>query len=105
MRNTLILLFILSCCVSGNAHASLFGEETLVLMQIVANQLTELKHLAENVGIQKNQIELLYEINEGVQKSTQQITSLQSIIDRSQGVDPTSVKNLSEINRNIEDMK
>jgi hypothetical protein len=96
----LISLFLFSL----NAQASIFGEETAVLLQVVANQLTELQRLAENVGIAKSQIELLYQINEGVQKATSQIQALQSIMERAQGVDPSSVRDLSDLNRTIEEM-
>ena len=97
--------FISICLVSQSSQASIFGEETVVLLEVVANQLTELNRLAENVGIAKNQIELLKQINEGVERATYQIQSIQSILDRSQGVDPSSIRSLSDINQAIEDMK
>lgn len=102
MRIKIFWIFLLSVSI---AHASMFGEETPVLLEMVANQLTELQHLSESVGIAKNQIQMIYDINEGVQKVVSQIKALQSIIDRAQGIDPTSIRSLSDINRTIDDMR
>jgi hypothetical protein len=84
-----------------SAHA-LFGSETFVLMEVVSNQVMELQRLAESVGIAKDQANLLVQINEGVQQTTRQIRALESIIERAQGVNPTSVQSLSEINATLE---
>ena len=96
----LILLFFFTL----NSKASIFGEETAVLLQVVSNQLTELQRLTENVGIAKSQMQLLYKINDGVQQATAQIQAIQSIIDRAQGIDPGSIRDLSALNRHIEEM-
>src|SRR4051812_1685712 len=40
------------------ASASMFGEETAVLIEMAGNQLQELSQLAENIGIAKSQMGL-----------------------------------------------
>ena len=87
------------------ACASIFGEETAVLLNVLANQLTELQKLSDSVGIAKNQRDFLVEINDGVQKTTQQINSIQDVMERVQGVDPTSIRSLSQLNQSIDDLK
>lgn len=101
----LILLVVVPVALTSNpSYASMFGEETAVLLEVVSNQLAELGKLAESIGIAKDQKDLLMQINEGVQKSTSQIRSLESIIERAQGVDPTSIRGLADINRTLGDM-
>jgi hypothetical protein len=72
---------------------------------MLGNQVTELQRLADNVGIAKNQRDLLVQINEGIGKTTSQIRTIQDIIERSQGVDPTSIRSLSDLNNTIEEMQ
>ncbi|MBI2712581.1 MAG: hypothetical protein HYX41_07000 [Bdellovibrio sp.] len=100
-----IPVLLLSLLTPTVSKASMFGEETAVLLEVVANQLTELGKLAENIGVSKEHLQMLYQINDGVQQVTRQIQALQSIVDRAQGVDPTAIRSLADINRSIEDMK
>lgn len=87
------------------ASASIFGEETAVLIQMAGTQLQELSQLAENVGIAKDQRNLLIQINEGVDKTVHQIQSIESIVERAQGVDPSAVRSLAQLNDAIENTK
>jgi len=95
---------ILICC-EKPASSSIFGEETAVLLEVVSNQLTELTKLAENIGISKSQFELLTQVNDGINQSTQQLNSISAIVERAQGVEPESVSDLSRINQRIDDLK
>lgn len=103
----LLVLFILSGIgmVGPNAEASFLGEETAVLIQMAGNQLSELEKLAETIGIAKEQRDLLLRINEGVYRTTSQIQSIQTIIQRSEGLDPKQVRDLAAINQSISTLK
>jgi hypothetical protein len=96
---------LLALVASATARASLFGEETVVLGQMLANQIRELDVLAENVGISKDQRNLLLQLNSGINQATQQIETVQNILERIQGTDPTSIRSIADINRAMEDMK
>jgi hypothetical protein len=87
------------------SYASIFGEETAVLIQMAGTQLKELSHLAESVGIAKDQRDFLIQINDGVDKTVQQIQSIESIVERAQGVDPTAIRNLTQLNDAIDNTK
>lgn len=101
----LIFLCFLELYSTTTSWASLFGEETAVLIEIAANQATELSRLAENIGIAKEHRDLLIQVNEGINRTTQQIQSIEAIIKRAEGLDPTSVRNLSQLNEAIENLK
>jgi|GEM_PF-2065842 len=87
---------------SSLSHASLLGEEMIPLVKLVAGQVLELERLAETVGVSKEQRDLLLQINQGIDQSTHQIDSIQTIVDRTQGLDPSSVRSLSEFNHYLE---
>ncbi len=100
-----IVYLILFLLFQDLLHASMFGEETGVLIESLSVQIQQLNNLADEVGIGKDQIEILTKINEGVSQTTRQIQALDAIIERAQGVDPTSIKSLSDINKRIDDLK
>ncbi len=85
---------LLSC---PTAHA-FFGSEMVPLIQLVSGQITEIERLTENIGVAKDQINTLKDLNEGVDRAVNQIYNIQSIIERSQGLDPTSIRSLSDLN-------
>lgn len=91
-------LFLLSSL----SHASLLGEEMIPLVKLVAGQVLELERLAETVGVSKEQRDLLLQINQGIDQSTHQIDSIQTIVNRTHGLDPSSVRSLSEFNHYLE---
>lgn len=97
---TLALLFSTS-----QSHASIFGEETIVLAKMLSNQLIELERLADSVGLATENRDMLRFINEGIDRTTRQIEAVQSIISRSQGLGPNSVKNLSDLNSLLSEAK
>jgi hypothetical protein len=92
-------------CLSPLAHSSIFGEETAVLLNMLSNQLVELQRLSESVGIAKDQQKYLLDINEGIQKTTAQIHTLEIVIERAKGLNPTAIKSLSDLNEAIDQMK
>jgi hypothetical protein len=101
----LFSICMVSALFSFSAQASIFGEETVVLLQVVANQLVELDHLAENIGVLKDQRNLLVQLNEGIGKATEQLRSIETIVERSHGVDPSGIQSLSDLNRQIDELK
>ena len=101
MKGRIVGFSSLVLLVSIGAQASIFGEETAVLIGIASNQLTELAKLAEHIGVSKQQRDLLIQLNEGVNQTVEQINSIEKIIERAQGLDPTSMQSLSDINRAI----
>jgi hypothetical protein len=98
-------IFLFLMLALPGARASIFGEETAVLLQVVANQVSELNKLADEVGISRENRDLLEEINQGVDQSVRQIEAIQSIVDRAQGLDPSGIRDLSDLNRVIEQVK
>jgi hypothetical protein len=75
-----------------------FGSEMLPLVQLVSGQITEIERLTENIGVAKDQMTTLKELNQGVDRAVSQIYNLQSIIERAQGLDPTATRSLSDLN-------
>lgn len=72
------------------------------LLELVAGQLQEINRLSENLGIAKDQLSFLKELNDGISQSVQQLEDLQEIVDRAQNLDPTQVKSLSDLNDLLE---
>jgi len=103
MARSLILILLLLW--SARSRASMFGEESVPLWKLVAGQVAELEHLAQVVNAAKEQRDFIMEINQGVQKATHQIETIQSIIERAKNLDPSSVKNLADLTARIEEMK
>lgn len=96
MRKFLIaaLLQLLVCPSSW----AFLGTELGPLLQLVSGQVAEIERLTETVGLAKDQAQYLRELNEGVEQTVFQIESIQSIIDRAQGMDPTAVRSVSDLN-------
>ena len=75
-----------------------FGLEMAPLMKLVAGQVAEIERLTQQVGIAKDNHALLIELNQGIDKTVSQIQSVESILDRAQGMDPRAVRSISELN-------
>lgn len=88
-----------------SARASIFGEENVALLKLVSGQLLELERLANALEIAKENQALLLEVNKGIDRVTTQIDAVDTIIQRSQGLDPTSIKRISDITNMIYDLK
>ncbi|HLE01305.1 MAG TPA: hypothetical protein VJB59_13665 [Bdellovibrionota bacterium] len=87
------------------AYASLFGEENIALVKLVAGQITELERLSETVGVLEEQRNALIEINRGIDRAMAQIDAVEEIVNRAQGLEPSSVRDISSLNRQIEEMR
>jgi hypothetical protein len=96
---TLLLLF------SYPAEASIFGEENIALMKLVIGQITELEKLSEAIGVAKENRDLLVEINEGINKVTDQLDAIDEIVKRAERLNPTSIRKISDITSLINDAK
>ena len=79
------------------AHAVL-GSEMVPLLQLVAGQVRELEALTEQLGATRDQTGLLFELNDGVNRIVNQIESLEAIVERTQGLNPTSAQSLASLN-------
>ena len=95
-------ILILGLFQVSSAQASLFGEENVPLFQLVVGQVQEIERLAELIGAAKNQVEAIKSLNAGINKTVDQIQAIEIIIDRAQGVDPTSIKSIAELNDYLE---
>lgn len=98
-------LVILILLAPFSARASIFGEENIALLKLVSGQLLELERLANALEIAKENQALLIEINKGIDRVTTQLDAVDTIIQRSQGLDPTSIKRISDITNMIYDLK
>jgi hypothetical protein len=90
---------------SASAKASIFGEETIALLKLVALQTEELSQLSESVGATKDQTEILKRINEGVTSLTRTIDAIDEVVKRAKDLDPKSVRRISDLTRMVEDVK
>jgi hypothetical protein len=97
MRRILISA-LFAALLERQVHASIFGEEMGPLLQLVAGQVQELRSLTEQVGIAKDQQETLIKLNQGINDAVSQIQSIQALMERAKGLDPSSVRSLSDLN-------
>lgn len=105
-RVILTCLFILAPSLGiQSAHASILGEELIPLAKLVAGQVIELERLSETMGIAKEQRDALLKVNEGIERTTHQIDAIQAVIDRAQGLGPSSAQNIAELNRWLSDTR
>lgn len=100
-----LLILVLFMMLPGISKASIFGEETVVLVKMLANQLIELERLAENVGLSRERRDMLEYLNRGVEQATQQIAAIDSVINRAQGLSPGNVKRIADLNSLFERAK
>lgn len=91
--------------VSWPAEASIFGEENIALMKLVMGQITELEKLSEAVGIAKENRNLLLEINEGINRVTDQLDAIDEIVRRAGRLNPSAIGKISDITNLINDAK
>ncbi len=82
-------------------NASIFGEENLALAKLVTGQILELERLAQIVGVTSDSQAVLQAVNRGIDSTVAQLESIEEISRRSQGLDPGSVRTLSELNRQL----
>lgn len=95
MRGHLVLILGLLSAPSANAF---LGTEIAPLLQLVSGQVQEIQRLTESVGVAKDQVELLRGLNEGIDRAVTQIQTLHQIVERAQGLDPTAVRSISDLN-------
>lgn len=101
MRKIIFLLFL----IPNLCSASIFGEENIALLKLVSGQLLELERLANALEIAKENQSLFLEVNKGIDRVTTQLDAIDTVIQRSEGLDPTSIKRISDITNMIYDLK
>mgnify|MGYP001586038825 CR=1 FL=1 len=74
------------------------GTELPALLQLVSGQVTEIQRLTEFVGIGEANIALIKQLNEGIQQTVAQIYSIETLMQRSQGLDPSEIRSLRDLN-------
>ncbi len=74
------------------------GTELGPLLQLVSGQITEIEKLSETVNAAQDQTRILRELNDGIDRSMTQLRNIQTIVERVQGVDPSAVRSLSDLN-------
>lgn len=97
--------FVILLLFSHPLEASIFGEENIALMKLVFGQISELEKLTEAIGVAKENRDLLIEINQGINKVTDQLNAIDEIVRRSGRLDPTSIRRISDITNLINDAK
>jgi hypothetical protein len=85
------------------AHA-IFGTELGPLLKLVAGQLEEIRQLTEAVGVAKDQVAILRQINDGIGRVTNTIHAIEEISRRAKGLDPKSVKRLADLTRVVQEV-
>jgi hypothetical protein len=91
-------LFVVLAVLAPSRVEAFFGTELGPLLQLVAGQLTEIERLTETLGAARDQARMLRELNQGVDRAVTQIRNMQTIMERTQGLDPSSVRSLSDLN-------
>ncbi|MBU6154135.1 MAG: hypothetical protein KGP28_07520 [Bdellovibrionales bacterium] len=105
MRKLTLLLAI--AVAARNAYGA-FGMELGPLLKLVSGQVMELEKLAQISASTKDQTRVLRTLNEGIDKTVDQIETVQAIIDRAQGLDPSSIRSIRELNEylgRVKDLK
>ena len=97
MRTKPLLLLPL-LLVSYQEAQGFFGSEMLPLMQLVSGQIEELAYLSSQLSVAEAQMQTLTELNTGINRVIHQIESIEAIVERSRGLDPTAVRSLSQLN-------
>ncbi|NDD92876.1 hypothetical protein EBZ37_12400, partial [bacterium] len=90
----LLLVFTIS-----HRASAAFGLEMGPLMKLVAGQLTEIERLTQQLGVAKENQALLLELNRGIDKTVSQIQTLESVLERAQGLEPKAIRSISELNQ------
>jgi hypothetical protein len=93
-----VTLALLSLLPTQTAFAFL-GSEMLPLMQLVSGQIEELAYLSSQLSVAEAQMQTLTELNSGINRVIHQIESIEAIVERSRGLDPTAVRSLSQLNQ------
>lgn len=75
-----------------------FGTELAPLLELVAGQVAELEKLTQTLGLAKESATYLRQLNEGIERTVDQIRSLQALLERAQGLDPKGVRSLADLN-------
>ena len=102
MRCRFLLIGFILCPATAWAF---MGSEMVPLIQLVTGQVQEIERLAQTIGLARDQLELIRQLNDGIDKTVTQITSLQQLIERVQGLNPQSVRSLSDLNDLLERTK
>jgi hypothetical protein len=68
-------------------------------MKLVAGQITEIERLTQQLGVAKENQALLIELNRGIDKTVTQIQTLETVLERAQGLEPRAVRSVSELNQ------
>lgn len=90
-------LAVLIIFISIDSHA-FFGTELAPLLELVSGQVREIERLTEQVGLAKDQRDLLIRLNDGIERTVDQIRNIQSLVERAQGLDPRGIKSVQELN-------
>ena len=106
MVKPLILTLLGVSLLSANpTRASIFGEENIALTKLVVGQIEEIRQLTEALGVAKDQVETLRKINEGIYRATATIETIQEVTRRAKGLDPKSVRRISDLTSLIYELK
>jgi len=80
MKHMLILLWLLFCS-PVPARADLFGADVVVLTQILANAVLQLARLREIIGTAEGHLDLVRQINQGINDSLQILRKIDPNLD------------------------
>ena len=98
-RSGLFSILIVTYAVLWSRPAqAILGLEIGPMLQLVAGQVKEIEHLTEQVGIAKENRDLLIALNRGIDRTVDQIQSIQTIVERAQGLDPSAIRSISDLN-------
>ncbi len=104
MRTHIALLAALSFLGTPPAH-SVGVTEVLDVLKLISNQATEIQKLTELVDASDRNIALIQNLNQGIERTVAQIQSIETVYSRVQGLDPTGVRSLSELNHRLAETK
>ena len=81
MKKSITILFVMLVCITPRAKADMFGGDLLYLAQILANAIKQLVELKNIVDTGRDQLDLIREINRGVNDSLRLAQTIDPSID------------------------
>lgn len=84
--------------IAAPSARAMFGMELGPLLQLVAGQVTEIERLSEQIGVTKENRKFLEDLNSGINRTVQQIQSIQAIVERAQGLEPKAIRSVAALN-------
>ncbi|MES3038362.1 MAG: hypothetical protein V4736_10690 [Bdellovibrionota bacterium] len=96
LSSKILVLFVVTILPFRSAQASMFGEETVVLVQILANAVKQLYELQKIIQTGEDTLNLLRDINHGINDSMEALNTIGPYMDPGVFAELKKVKDVAE---------